>query len=65
VRRAVVAATLADIVVEFARTRPRLDPVRFGVARRLDDAAYGAGVWWSAIGARSTKALRPDLRRRH
>lgn len=65
VRRAVIAASLADTVVEFARTRPRLDPVRFGVARRLDDAAYGAGVWWSAIRARSTKALRPDLRRRH
>jgi mycofactocin system glycosyltransferase len=65
VRRAVIVATLADTVVEFARTRPRLDPVRFGVARRLDDAAYGAGVWWSAIRARSTKALRPDLRRRH
>ncbi len=65
VRRAVVTASLADTVVEFARTRPRLDPVRFGVARRLDDAAYGAGVWWSAICARSTKALRPDVRRRH
>lgn len=65
VRRAVIVASLADTVVEFARTRPRLDPVRFGVARRLDDATYGAGVWWSAIRARSTKALRPDLRRRH
>jgi mycofactocin system glycosyltransferase len=64
-RRAVVVASLADTVVEFARTRPRLDPVRFGIARRLDDAAYGAGVWWSAVRARSPKALLPDLRRRH
>lgn len=65
VRRAVVIATIADTAWEFARTRPRLDPIRFGVARRLDDAAYGAGVWWSAIRARSPKALLPDLRRRH
>jgi hypothetical protein len=65
VRRAVVVASLADTAWEFARTRPQLDPVRFGIARRLDDAAYGAGVWWSAIRGRSPKALLPDLRRRH
>ncbi|MGW4929576.1 mycofactocin biosynthesis glycosyltransferase MftF [Agromyces sp. NPDC004153] len=64
VRRAVVMAALADTAWEFARTRPRLDPVRFGVARRLDDAAYGAGVWWSAIRGRSARALLPDVRRR-
>jgi len=51
-------------VIEYARTKPRLDPVRFALARRLDDASYGAGVWWSAIRARSPKALLPDLRRR-
>lgn len=64
VRRAVLVATLADTVIEYWRTKPELDPVRFAVARRLDDAAYGAGVWWSAIRARSPKALLPDLRRR-
>ncbi|WP_448006319.1 mycofactocin biosynthesis glycosyltransferase MftF [Agromyces bauzanensis] len=64
VRRAVLVATVADTVIEYARTKPRLDPLRFAVARRLDDAAYGAGVWWSAIRARSPKALLPDLRRR-
>ena len=64
VRRAVAVAAIADTAWEFARTKPRLDPVRFGVARRLDDAAYGAGVWWSAIRGRSARALRPDVRRR-
>lgn len=64
VRRAVLVATLADTVIEYWRTKPELDPVRFAVARRVDDAAYGAGVWWSAIRARSPKALLPDLRRR-
>ena len=62
VRRAVVVAAVADTAWELARTRPRLDPLRFGLARRLDDAAYGAGVWWSAIRGRSPRALLPDLR---
>ncbi|MDR5700458.1 mycofactocin biosynthesis glycosyltransferase MftF [Agromyces sp. LY-1074] len=65
VRRAVLVAAAADTVWEFVRTRPRLDPLRFGLARRLDDVAYGAGVWWSALRARSARALLPDLRRRH
>lgn len=65
VRRATLVAALADTAWEYTSTRPRLDPVRFAVARRLDDAAYGAGVWWSAIRARSVRALLPDLRRRH
>lgn len=65
VRRAVAVAALADTAWEYARTRPRLDPVRFGLARRLDDLAYGAGVWWGAIRARSPRALLPDLRRQH
>lgn len=64
VRRAVVVAAVADTAWELARTRPRLDPVRFGLARRLDDAAYGAGVWVSAIRGRSPRALLPDLRSR-
>ena len=64
VRRAVVVAALADTAWEYARTRPRLDPVRFGVARRLDDAAYGAGVWWSALRGRTPRSLLPDVRRR-
>lgn len=65
VRRAVLVAAVADTAWEFARTKPRLDPLRFALARRLDDVAYGAGVWWSALRARSVRALLPDLRRRH
>jgi mycofactocin system glycosyltransferase len=65
VRRATLVAAVADTAWELVRTRPRLDPVRFGLARRLDDAAYGAGVWWSAMRARSLRPLLPDLRRRH
>jgi len=60
-RRAVVAVAVVDALVEWERTGARLDPLRFGVARRLDDLAYGAGVWWSALRGRSLAALRPDL----
>ena len=61
IRRAAVVAALADATIEYIRLRPRLDPIRFTVARRLDDVAYGAGVWWSALRGRSTAALRPRV----
>lgn len=57
IRRATVLAAVADAAWEYARLRPGLDPVRFGVARRLDDLSYGAGVWWSSLRARSFRAL--------
>lgn len=38
---------------------PRLDPVRYTVLKRLDDAAYGAGLWRGAWRARSIRALLP------
>ncbi|WP_248499533.1 mycofactocin biosynthesis glycosyltransferase MftF [Tomitella gaofuii] len=39
--------------------RPRLDPVRYLVCKRLDDAGYGFGLWRGAIRARSAAALLP------
>lgn len=64
IRRAVAIAAVVDSVIEWRRTRSSLDPVRFAVLRRLDDLAYGAGVWWSALRGRSTAALRPSFRSR-
>ena len=61
IRRATVVAAIADTVWEYARLRPRLDPVRFALARRLDDLAYGAGVWWSSLRGRSVRALLPAI----
>jgi len=61
-RRAVLAAAVVDAAVEYVRLEPGLDPVRFGILRRIDDLAYGAGVWWSAIRARRFAALRPTIR---
>ncbi|KQY50087.1 MULTISPECIES: mycofactocin biosynthesis glycosyltransferase MftF [unclassified Nocardioides] len=63
VRRVVAVAAVADAAHEWRRTRPDLDPVNFLVARRLDDLAYGAGVWSGAFRARSARALLPRLTR--
>ncbi|MFJ8492967.1 mycofactocin biosynthesis glycosyltransferase MftF [Streptomyces sp. NPDC094038] len=63
VRRATVVAALADIALEYRRDQATLDPLRYGVARRLDDLAYGAGVWFAALRAGSGAALRPRVTR--
>jgi hypothetical protein len=61
VRRATAVAAALDVALEYRRDRVGLDPVRYGVARRLDDLAYGTGVWFSAARGRSVAALRPRL----
>ena len=61
IRRAVLVAALADVALEYRRDAAHLDPLRFALARRLDDVAYGSGVWWSALRGRSTAALRPAI----
>jgi len=60
-RRAAVIAAVADAVWEYLRLRPDMDPVRFAAARRLDDLAYCAGVWWGALRGRSVRALLPAI----
>ena len=64
VRRAALVAAVADAVYEQYRTRARVNPLAFVVARRLDDLAYGAGLWWGALRARSLIALAPVVRGR-
>ena len=44
------------------RRLPADEPLGHVILHRLDDFAYGAGVWRSAIAGRSAAALRPDLR---
>ncbi len=63
-RRVVLIAAAVDAAWEYLRLRPRLDPLRFAVARRIDDLAYGSGVWWGAIRSRSLRALLPAIVRR-
>lgn len=62
-RRALVVAAIAEALADRARTQADLDAGRYLLARRLDDLAYGAGVWWGALRERSPRALMPHLRR--
>ena len=65
-RRALLAAVVVDGLLDHRRTRPDLDPVRYVLALRLDDLAYGAGLWAGAVRGRSVRALLPLWRvRRH
>ncbi|MFJ4411183.1 mycofactocin biosynthesis glycosyltransferase MftF [Streptomyces sp. NPDC088910] len=61
IRRAVAVASVADVALEYRPGEVGLDPLRYAAARRLDDLAYGTGVWLSALKGRSTAALRPRL----
>lgn len=56
VRRAVLTAVLLDLAM-FLRERPRTGPLAAVVARRLDDLAYGAGLWVGAARSRSMRCL--------
>ena len=58
-RRGLLAVAAADAVAAWWPQRHRVGPVRFAVARRLEDLAYGAGLWWGAARARSPRALLP------
>jgi hypothetical protein len=58
-RRWVVGAAVADAALGWWPHRHRVGPVRFAVARRLEDLAYGAGLWWGALRARDPRALLP------
>lgn len=58
-RRALLAMAVLDGLVAHRSTSTELDPVRFTLARRADDLAYGAGIWWGAARARSAACLLP------
>jgi hypothetical protein len=69
-RRAVAAAAVVDAVHGWA-TRRRLPdeggkpigPVGYMALQRLDDLAYGAGLWSGVIRQRTVVPLRPDIKR--
>lgn len=56
VRRAMLSAVAVDMFV-FLRERTGVDPLTALAARRLDDLAYGSGLWWGAIRRRSPRCL--------
>jgi hypothetical protein len=60
VRRLIVSALAIDAAVGLTQHHHQangLNPAQLMLGRRLDDAAYGAGLWWGAITAGSWKAL--------
>ena len=65
VRRALLVAGVVEGVADWARFRAPGDGpgdvVGHVVAHRLDDLAYGAGLWWGAWRHRTVAPLRPDL----
>ncbi len=64
IRRAAFIAAVVDIAVEYDKEDYELDAVRFGLARRLDDIAYGSGVWLASLKGWTIAALKPDWRGR-
>jgi mycofactocin system glycosyltransferase len=56
-RRMVTSALVVDALVA-AHQRPGIGPLTSFAGRRLDDLAYGAGLWVGALRARSTRCLR-------
>jgi len=60
VRRAVVAALVLDTCVALTEQPDRsLSVTTVFAGRRLDDLAYGAGLWWGTLRSRDLTALRP------
>jgi len=60
-RRGAAALLVAPALVEWVRTRPRMDPARYVVAHVVDDVAYGAGVWAGCLRARTARPLLPHV----
>lgn len=62
VRRALVTALIVDTAVMVVEQRSAPEPLgtlTTFAGRRLDDLAYGAGLWWGAVRARSPRVLMP------
>ncbi|USC13846.1 MULTISPECIES: mycofactocin biosynthesis glycosyltransferase MftF [Rhodococcus] len=64
VRRAVLGFAVAEGLWDWYGHREEggLDPLRYVFYKRLDDIAYGAGLWWGAVEARDPAALTPRIR---
>lgn len=58
-RRIALIAAITEGILDYRRVRPPLGLPAYLLAHRLDDAAYGWGVWVGAWRARSIAALRP------
>ncbi|KZM70667.1 mycofactocin biosynthesis glycosyltransferase MftF [Nocardia terpenica] len=65
IRRIAFTLAVADGLADWFTHRETggLDPLRYLFCKRLDDLAYGTGLWWGAVRARNVAALRPVVPR--
>ncbi|MFI8997559.1 mycofactocin biosynthesis glycosyltransferase MftF [Streptomyces sp. NPDC053542] len=63
VRYVLLVAAVAEGLVDHRRSGAALDPLTYTAIRRLDDLAYGWGVWQGAWRRRTTAPLVPRLAR--
>lgn len=64
-RRALASAITIDTLVALLEVRDRItarDIATTALARRLDDLAYGSGLWWGSLKQRSFRVLLPRRR---
>ncbi len=61
VRRTVAITSTVDTLVERRRVGSTLNPMAYLALRRLDDLAYGAGVWTGALRGRTVSPLLPRI----
>jgi mycofactocin system glycosyltransferase len=59
VRRVVLAVAVADALIGWWPRRADVPLAAFVAGRRLEDLAYGAGLWAGAVRARDARALLP------
>ena len=66
-RHVLITGAVLEGLIDFRRSGSRLNPLVYLLIRRLDDLAYGAGLWSGAIRDRTAAPLIPRLawRTRH
>lgn len=63
IRRLAMAVAMAEGVRDWAEHREPggLGPLRYSAYKRIDDVAYGTGLWMGAVSNRDARALVPRL----
>lgn len=63
IRHIAITLAMADGLADwFMHREPGcLDPTRYIACKRVEDVAYGTGLWWGALRTRNAAALRPTL----
>jgi mycofactocin glycosyltransferase len=67
-RRVLVVAAVMDGVVDWLRRRDSTgdaEPIgllTYLLLKRVDDLAYGLGLWWGVLRERNLRALKPQIR---